>query len=48
MVSSLSTQSPSCLCQVRTVPSDTDSPIWGIVIWTVSAMLLVLNPLWQG
>ena len=38
IVSSLSTQSPSCLCQVRIVPSDTDSPIWGIVIWTVSAM----------
>ena len=32
IVSSLATQSPSCLCQVRIVPSDTDSPICGMGI----------------
>src|SRR3954454_8074225 len=33
--SSASTRSPTCLCHSRTVPSVTDSPIWGIVICTV-------------
>ena len=35
-VSSFSTHSPSCLCHSSTVPSVTDSPIWGIWIWTVA------------
>src|SRR3954462_14126393 len=33
--SSASTRSPTCLRHSRTVPSVTDSPIWGIVICTV-------------
>ncbi len=33
-VSPSSTGSPSCLCHSRIVPSATDSPISGIVIWT--------------
>ena len=33
--SSASTRSPTCLRHSRTVPSVTDSPIWGMVIWTV-------------
>src|SRR3954452_4918533 len=33
--SSASTRSPSCLCHSRTVPSVTDSPIWGNVTCTV-------------
>src|SRR3954447_25850915 len=35
MTSSASTRSPSCLCHSRTVPSVTDSPIWGSVTCTV-------------
>ena len=35
MTSSASTWSPSCLCHSRTVPSVTDSPIWGSVTCTV-------------
>ena len=31
-VSPSETYSPSCLCHSRTVPSVTDSPIWGIWI----------------
>src|SRR4051794_31975100 len=33
--SSASTVSPTCLSHSRIVPSVTDSPIWGRVIWTV-------------
>jgi hypothetical protein len=32
------------LCQVRTVPSDTDSPICGMVICTVSEAAIGLSP----
>src|ERR671917_381273 len=33
--SSRSASSPTCFSQSRTGPSGTDSPIWGMVIWTV-------------
>ena len=36
-VSSASTQSPGCLCHSTTVPSATDTPIWGIVTSTIVA-----------
>ena len=39
--SSASTWSPSCLRQSRMVPSVTDSPIWGIVICTVVARVVI-------
>ena len=35
--SSASTRSPTCLSHSSTVPSVTDSPIWGIVTCTVVA-----------
>ena len=34
MISSASTQSPTCFFHSTTVPSATDTPIWGIVTST--------------
>ena len=42
-VSSASIESPSCLCHSRTVPSVTDSPIWGRVTCTVVLTAIALN-----
>ena len=42
-VSSASTESPSCLCHSRTVPSVTDSPICGRVTCTVVLTAIALN-----
>src|SRR5207245_2328776 len=39
MVSSASIQSPGCLRHSTTVPSTTDTPIWGIVTSTVVLVL---------
>src|SRR5215208_23307 len=39
--SSASTRSPTCFNQPRTVPSVTDSPIWGMVIWTLVARVAI-------
>ena len=44
--SSASTRSPTCLSHSRTVPSVTDSPIWGMVIWTVVARVAI--PMLKG
>ena len=39
-VSPSSTNSPSCLCHSSTVPSVTDSPIWGIWISTIPELAI--------
>ena len=44
--SSASTRSPTCFSHPRTVPSVTDSPIWGMVICTVVARVAI--PLVKG
>ena len=40
IVSPSSTKSPSLLCHSRTVPSVTDSPIWGISMSTVVVLAI--------
>ncbi len=40
MVSPSSTKSPSFLCHSSTVPSVTDSPIWGISMSTVVVLAI--------
>ena len=39
--SSASTRSPTCFSHSSTVPSVTDSPIWGMVIWTLVARVAI-------